>query len=294
MNLIKCLPKPQVYLELVRPFTLIAPVVGFLSGAIIASEAMPNFTCLVGALSAAILNAASNVNNQYFDLDIDKTNKPFRPYPTGRISKRQIIIFTLLLYFSALILAWSINLRLFSIILITAVISFFYSAPPVRTKQYHFLSNISIALPRGMLLIVAGWSVTKPIFDLSPWFIGLIFALYLVGAATTKDFSDIRGDSQFGIKTLPVLYGVKKAAQIISPFFYIPFLLIPLGVIMHIIKPTTLPLVLLTFWGLYTAKLITQNPQELTLEKNHISWIHMYLMLIVGQIGFAIVYLIKI
>jgi len=183
---------------------------------------------------------------------------------------------------------------LFSIILITAVISFFYSAPPVRTKQYHFLSNISIALPRGMLLIVAGWSVTKPIFDLSPWFIGLIFALYLVGAATTKDFSDIRGDSQFGIKTLPVLYGVKKAAQIISPFFYIPFLLIPLGVIMHIIKPTTLPLVLLTFWGLYTAKLITQNPQELTLEKNHISWIHMYLMLIVGQIGFAIAYLIKI
>ncbi len=286
--------KLKIYLELVRPFTLIAPMVGFLSGAIIASEAMPNFYCLVGALSAAILNAASNVNNQYFDLDIDRINKPFRPFPSGRISKRQIIIFTLLLYFSALILSWLISLRLFLIILITSIISFFYSAPPFRIKQYPFLSNISIALPRGMLLIVAGWSVTKPIFNIQPWFIGLIFALYLAGAATTKDFNDIKGDSQFGIKTLPVLYGVKRATQIISPFFYIPFLLIPLGIIMHIIRLTTLPLVLLTIWGLYTAKLIRQSPQELTLEKNHISWIHMYLILIVGQIGFAVAYLIKI
>lgn len=286
--------KLKIYLELVRPFTLIAPMVGFLSGAIIASEAMPNFYCLVGALSAVILNAASNVNNQYFDLDIDRINKPFRPFPSGKVSKRQIIIFTLLLYFSALILSWLINLKLFLVILVTSIISFFYSAPPLRIKQYPFLSNISIALPRGMLLIVAGWSVTKPIFNIQPWFIGLIFALYLAGAATTKDFSDIKGDSQFGIKTLPVLYGVKRTAQMISPFFYTPFLLIPLGIIMHIIRLTTLPLVFLTIWGLYAAKLIMQNPQELTLEKNHISWIHMYLILIVGQIGFAIAYLVKI
>jgi 4-hydroxybenzoate polyprenyltransferase len=284
----------RVYLELVRPFTLIAPIVGFLSGAIIASGVMPNFICLLGALSVGVLNAASNVNNQYFDLDIDRINKPFRPYPSGKISKRQVIIFTLLLYFTALILSLLVNLRLFLIILITAIISFYYSAPPLRIKKYPFLSNVSIALPRGMFLIVAGWSATKPIFNILPWFIGLIFALYLAGAATTKDFSDIKGDSQFGIQTLPVLYGVKRAVQIISPFFYIPFLLIPIGIIMHIIRPTTLPLVFLTIWGLYTAQLIGRSPRELTLEKNHISWIHMYLILIVGQIGFAIAYLIKI
>ncbi|MDO8489098.1 MAG: UbiA family prenyltransferase [Candidatus Omnitrophota bacterium] len=285
--------KVRVYLELVRPFTLIAPMVGFLAGAIIASEAMPNFICLLGALSAAVLNAASNVNNQYFDLDIDKINKPFRPFPSGRISKRQIIIFVLLLYLSALILSLLVNLRLFLIILITAIISFYYSAPPLRAKRYPFLSNIFIAFPRGMLLIVAGWSVSKPVFNIQPWFIGLIFALYLAGAASTKDFSDIKGDSQFGVKTLPVLYGVKRAAQMISPFFYLPFLLIPLGIIMHMIRATTLPLAILTIWGLYTAKLIMQSPQKLTLERNHISWIHMYLILIVGQIGFAIAYLIK-
>ena len=284
----------KIFIEYSRPVTLIAPIVGFLSGSIIASGAIPDIYCLIGALSAAILNAASNANNQYFDLEIDKINKPFRPLPSGRISKKKAIIFAFVLYFSALILAWLINLQLFFIVLVTAIITFFYSAPPFRIKKYPFISNIFIALPRGMFLIIAGWSTVKPIFNIQPWFIGLIFALYLMGAATTKDFSDIRGDNQFGIKTLPVLYGPEKAAKIISPFLYIPFLFIPLGVGAKIIKLTTLPLTLLFIWGLYTAKLITKEPQELALEKNHISWKHMYLMLIVGQIGFAIAYFIKI
>lgn len=284
----------KIYLELIRPFTLIAPVVGFLSGAIIASGALPDIYCLMGALSAAILNAASNVNNQYFDLEIDRINKPFRPLPSGRISKKETIIFISIFYFIALILSWLINLQLFVIVLITAIITFFYSAPPFRIKRYPFFNNIFIALPRGMFLIVAGWSIFKPVFNIEPWFIGLIFALYLTGAATTKDFSDVKGDAQFGIKTLPVLYGPEKTARIISPFLYIPFMLIPLGVIAGIIRFTTLPLTLLVIWGLYTAKLIIKRPQELTLEKNHISWKHMYLILIVGQAGFAIAYFIKI
>jgi 4-hydroxybenzoate polyprenyltransferase len=234
------------------------------------------------------------VNNQYFDLEIDRINKPFRPLPSGTISKKTAIIFGFILYSCALILSWLINLQLFFIVLITAIITFFYSAPPLRIKKYPFISNISIALPRGMLLIVAGWSVNKSIFNAEPWFIGLIFALYLMGAATTKDFSDIKGDSQFGIKTLPVLYGPEKAAKIISPFLYIPFMLIPLGVICGIIKVIALPLTFLVIWGLYTANLITKRPQDLTLERNHISWKHMYFMLMAGQLGFAIAYIIRI
>lgn len=286
--------KLKAYAELARPFTLIAPIIGFLSGAIIASGVIPNIRILIGALSAALLNAASNVNNQYFDLDIDKINKPFRPLPCGRVSKSNAAVFAFMLYFCSLFLSWLINFQLFLILLITAVISFFYSAPPFRIKKYPFISNLSIALPRGMLLIVAGWSAARPVNNIEPWFIGFIFALYLIGAATTKDFSDIKGDKQFGIRTLPVIYSPEKAARIISPFFFLPFMLIPVGVAMNIIRFTALPLVLLSVWGLFTARLIMKKPQGLTLEKNHISWKHMYLILIVGQIGFAIAYLIKV
>jgi hypothetical protein len=80
-----------------------------------------------------------------------------------------------------------------------------------------------------MLLKVAGWAMVASVFYAEPWYIGAIFGLFLIGAAGTKDFADIEGDRAGGCKTLPILYGVKKAAWIIAPFFVFPWLLIPLG-----------------------------------------------------------------
>ena len=69
-----------------------------------------------------------------------------------------------------------------------------YSVPPFRTKRLGIWANITIAIPRGMLLKVAGWSSVKTIGGLEPWYIGAIFGLFLLGATTTKDFADMEGD----------------------------------------------------------------------------------------------------
>lgn len=285
--------RPKDYLELTRPFTLIAPAVGVIAGSSIASGAIPDSRTYIAALSASFLNAASNVNNQYFDADIDRLNKPFRPIPSARVSARSALYFGLALYAAALFLSRLVALRFFGIVVLASAITFFYSAPPLRFKKHPFFSNAAIAFVRGMLLIVAGWSISRTVFSPEPWFIGLIFALYLLGAAATKDFSDMPGDARGGIRTLPLVYGPEKAAQIISPFFYLPFLLIPLGVAAGIIRPAALPLTALSLWGFYAARLITRNPKQLALEKNHVSWKHMYLILITGQLGFAAAYLIS-
>ena len=50
---------------------------------------------LIGALMAAVLNAASNALNQIYDLEIDRVNKPKRPLTSGRLSMRDAWIFTL-------------------------------------------------------------------------------------------------------------------------------------------------------------------------------------------------------
>ncbi len=281
----------KVYAELVRPFTLVAPMIGFFSGAVVASDRFPGAPAFFGACSAALLNAASNVINQYFDLEIDRVNKPGRPLPAGKITSGAALAFGTALYLAAAAVSLCINLRIFVIVLAAALATFFYSAPPLRLKRRPYLSNLTIAIPRGMLLIVAGWSVYRPVSEPAPWFIGGVFALYLLGAASTKDFADVAGDSAHGVRTLPVVLGPEATARVIAPFFWFPFLLIPLGIALGFVKAAALPLALLSAWGFYTARLIRQRPSALALEQNHVSWIHMYLILIVGQAGFALAYL---
>jgi 4-hydroxybenzoate polyprenyltransferase len=139
-------------------------------------------------------------------------------------------------------------------------------------------ANITIAIPRGVLLKVAGWSTVKTIVGLEPWYIGCIFGLFLLGATTTKDFADMEGDRRGGCRTLPIQYGVRRAAWMISPSFVIPFLMINVGAAAHVLTGNFWLLQILgavmTVYGLYVLYLMLRRPEDLTVEENHVSWAH--------------------
>ena len=295
------------FLELSRPFTLVAPALGFASGAVTAAGAAPREMFsrelivfpLIGLTMAAVLNAASNALNQIYDLDIDRVNKPKRALPSGRLSLGDAWTFTLAMYGVALVLAWFVEPggrhECFWIVIVATLMTFMYSAPPLRTKRLGIWANVTIAIPRGVLLKVAGWSSVKTIVGIEPWFIGAIFGLFLLGASTTKDFADMEGDARGGCRTLPIIYGVRRAAWMISPSFIVPFVLIALGTWLRILtgNPALLYLlsIVMTAYGLYVCYLMLRRPEDLAVEENHVSWAHMYRMMFVAQVGFAVSYL---
>jgi 4-hydroxybenzoate polyprenyltransferase len=295
-----------VYVEFSRPFTLIAPALGFFSGARTAIGAQPRepwtlsvlVPPLVGSLMAAVLNAASNGLNQIYDLNIDRINKPKRPLPTGRLTLRQAWTFTLAAYVVALALAWLVapggRHECFWLVVVALAITYAYSAPPFRTKRLGIWANVTIAIPRGVLLKVAGWSAARTIVGLEPWYIGSIFGLFLLGATTTKDFADMEGDARDGCRTLPIQYGVSRAAWMISPSFVIPFLMIPLGAWLGILTGNFWLLqalgLVMTCYGLFVCYLMLKRPEDLAVEENHVSWAHMYRMMFVAQVGLALAY----
>lgn len=324
----------QAYVDLARPFTLLPPLLGIISGAVCAFGSVHNpdpdyrltlsvvLTVALGSLCASFMNAASNAINQIYDLEIDRINKPGRPLVTGVLSLREAWIFSIILYALALVPTWLVVVypfttfqqklfaplqvhECFFIYLAGLVFTFIYSAPGMgRTKRLGMLANWTIAIPRGCLLKVAGWSMVAHVWFLEPWFIGLIFMMFIVGASSTKDFSDIEGDRAGGCRTLPILYGVKRAAWIIAPFFVLPWLLIPVGVFVtdpwgngeHGIltgNPTILLALsaILIAWGIYTSWLLLRRPEDLARVENHPSWSHMYMMMMAAQIGFAVAYL---
>jgi 4-hydroxybenzoate polyprenyltransferase len=298
---------PRLFLELARPFTLVAPALGFASGAATAAGAFPRETWhpglivypCIGLTMAAVLNAASNALNQIYDLDIDAVNKPKRPLPSGRLSRRDAWIFTLVTYGVALVLAWFVEPagrhECFWIVGAATVITILYSVPPFRTKRLGIWANLTIAIPRGVLLKVAGWSSVKTIAGLEPWYIGAIFGLFLLGASTTKDFADMEGDARGGCRTLPIIYGVRRAAWMISPSFVVPFVMIAIGAWTGVLTGNFVLLqmlsIVMTAYGIYVCYLMLRRPEDLAVEENHVSWAHMYRMMFVAQVGFAISYL---
>ncbi len=319
-------------MRLARPFTLLPPLLGILSGAFCAfgsahnPDASHRFTpelagvLLLGSLCAALLNAASNVLNQITDLSIDRVNKPERPLVTGEASVPAAWRLTWLLYAAALVPTWWIVVpqrhgflaraaaplaehQCFFLFFGGFVFTLVYSMPAFgRTKRFGIWANVTIAIPRGGLLKVAGWTLVATSFALEPWVIGGLFALFLLGAASTKDFSDQEGDRAGGCRTLPIVYGNRRAVAIISPFFVIPWALLPF--LAHARDPlapgrrfltgnpsllTALGIVL-ALWGAYTVRLLARDPDDLARTENHPSWTHMYLMMMAAQVGFALAY----
>jgi 4-hydroxybenzoate polyprenyltransferase len=149
---------------------------------------------------------------------------------------------------------------------------------------------------------VAGWAFAAPVTCWEPWAIGGIFALFLLGATSTKDFSDMEGDREHGCVTLPIRFGVVRAARIIAPFFVLPWILIPIlawlpdpgGTASSLLtgnRPLlTLLGVALALWGLYAARLLLRKPEDLARTENHPAWTHMYLLMMAAQVGFALAY----
>ena len=297
----------RAYVDLARPFTLVAPALGFMSGALTAVGAAPRESWapallaapLIGSAMAALLNAGNNALNQIYDLEIDRINKPKRPLPSGRLSVAQVWWFTNIAYAVSLVLAWLVapagRHECFWLVAVAVVCTYIYSVPPLRTKRLGIWANVTIAIPRGVLLKVAGWSSVKTILGVEPWYIGAIFGLFLLGATTTKDFADMDGDRRGGCRTLPIQYGVRRAAWMISPSFVIPFLMINAGAAAHVLTGTFVLLQILgavmTAYGVYVLYLMLRRPEDLAVEENHVSWAHMYRMMFVAQIGFALAYL---
>jgi len=292
----------QLYWTFARPFTLVPPMVGIFSGSLIgygtSRVQFPFLHVALAVLAAGVLNAASNGLNQICDLENDRINKPHRPLPAGRLSLRAAWIFVTSTYVVALAMTALVNRETFVIYCVAALATVAYSAPPVRLKRDPVGSNLIIALIRGWLLKVAGWAAVSTVLtSIEPWYIGFIYFVFLLGATTTKDFADIEGDRSAGCITLPVRYGAEWSARAIIPAFIVPWLLLPLGVALHVLSGRASAILALAAvmlaWGSYVIYLMNQDPRRLVSEgENHPAWHHMYWMMMVGHLGLAGAYVI--
>jgi geranylgeranylglycerol-phosphate geranylgeranyltransferase len=283
------------YIELLRPFTLLAPII-VSSSVIIASLvysgttdfSFPSLllTIIIASICFALLNGASNVLNQATDWKEDALSKPYRPIPKGTVTPREAYIASLFLYTVALLLSLAVHLLFSCFIFIIACFSITYSLPP-RMKKFLFLNQLWVALPRGFFGIIASWSVFGNPFAPLPLAMGCIAAIFLFGGTATKDILDAEADQTVGTKTLVNVYGIKTTAFVSLLVMLSAFCLIIPLVFFHIINNAFLPLVFLGFLCIIIGWLMLRN-QKKTKHENVPAWTLMYVTYFIFAISFSV------
>lgn len=207
-------------LSLVKPlFLLTRPAnvfIGMLSitvGAFVAGSFSPWSNILLASLSGGMIAAAANSINDYYDISIDRINKPDRPLPANKIAPFHAVIVANLLFVVGISLAIFIRPLAFFIALSSSILLYLYSSHFKRTL---LMGNLIVSYVSGLAFIYGGIAVNKLHIAIIP--AGFAFFFHF-GREILKDIEDMKGDQLNKANTFPIRYGLNSARGLISIIF---------------------------------------------------------------------------
>jgi geranylgeranylglycerol-phosphate geranylgeranyltransferase len=219
-------------ISIVRPINCLITFFTIVVAAFISTET-PNYNIVfIAALAGALVNAGGNIINDYFDIEIDKTNRPERPLPSESISQK--LALKLYLYFTlfAFALVYNISNEALAIVALTSAMMFLYS---YKLKGAPLVGNFVVAFFIGLAFLFGSVVVGNIYAGIIPMAFAFLISLM---RELVKDIEDIDGDKTVGISTFPIKFGIDKTVRLI----------IIIGVIL--ILSTTIPF-LLKIYNLY-------------------------------------------
>jgi len=163
------------------------------------------FAGLTGALTAS----AGNVINDYFDINIDKINRPHRILPKGELTLKEALGFYIFLFLVSLLLSIFISLIALLEVFFASALLFLYS---YKIKKIPLLGNFVVAFLTGFAFIYGGMAVDNSKAAIIPALFALLINFI---REIVKDMEDIEGDKLQGINSYPAICGFKKAKMII-------------------------------------------------------------------------------
>lgn len=206
---------------------------------------MSNIQFFSLVLSTVLIAAAGNIINDYFDLKIDRINKPEEIIVGSHIKRRWVMAMHIVFNAVGIILggyvAYSIGMWKLGLIHLFAAMSLWYYS--THFKYNLFTGNFIVALLTALVPLIVGlfeiplinyrYGMVLNEFRVSFNFIAYwiiaysIFAfLFTLAREITKDIADMEGDEYYSSYTIPVAYGVHAARYICIGIYAIAFLLI--------------------------------------------------------------------
>ena len=192
-------------------------------------------------LATIAIAAAGYINNDIYDVEADKVNKPNKVIIGKKITSKQGYTFYYILNIIALAagfyVSYSIDkLSFIAIFIITALLLKVYNSD---FKKKPLVGNIIVSLLVSLSILIVG------IFDVIPAITNenvveqyhafrvlidySVFAfMFMFLREIVKDIEDINGDKKLKMKTLPILLGRKRTKNIVFTLSFIPLILVTL------------------------------------------------------------------
>lgn len=234
----------------------------------------PYFILLV--VSTVLIAAAGNIINDYFDVKIDRINKPDKLIVDRFIVKRKAILFHTLLNGAAIGMAMVILIGrhdFWPLVFHFATTSALWMYSGVLKRK--FLSgNITIGVLTAMVPMLVylydknlyGYMASQTeheiAFRVMAYFALFAFCTTLI-REIQKDFADMKGDSMYGCQTVPLYMGIRKGRMILLGLFFVTIVLFIVLYFMFA-KQTTLNSV---FFGVITLLMLVSFMQTLMAVK---------------------------
>ena len=178
------------------------------------------------ATSSVLIAAAGYIINDYFDLNIDRVNKPNRLVVDRIIKRRSTILWHWMLSGVGLLLSFYVSWRIRNPLVAVGnlgcvILLYFYST---TFKRKLLIGNVIISLLTAWVILVlyvgefywAGFidsayrRFLSTLFKFAIVYSSFAFLLSLI-REVIKDIEDMDGDAKYGCRTMPIVWGVNVA-----------------------------------------------------------------------------------
>lgn len=191
-----------------------------------------DFSLLVAA--TVFLTAGGYLINDYFDTRIDSINRPARNPVGNAVKASSVILAHIIVNGIAILIGFYLAYRLRSlnfglVFPFVTMLLWLYSA---RYKRMLAWGNLIVAILSAMVVFMvwyfeflhlrlhpADFSQVVPELKQIAWYFaafGLFAFLVSLFREVIKDMEDIPGDREYGCRTIPIVYGIKRSCHFVT------------------------------------------------------------------------------
>jgi 4-hydroxybenzoate polyprenyltransferase len=183
-------------------------------------------------VSSILIAAAGYIINDYFDLNIDRVNKPDKLVVDNLIRRRWAILWHFGFSLAGIIFSVVISYKLANPLpaifnVITVFLLWFYST---SFKKQVLVGNITISLLTGWVVLVlyvavnpvglrapdsTSFKILSRVYKFAVLYGGFAFIISLV-REVIKDMEDIQGDAKYNCRTMPIVWGLPASKMFVA------------------------------------------------------------------------------